>query len=136
MVHALWYRMREPRVKKAAMALLYACATLVGVSTVLNPPTSIEGAIGIVLAHAWGALYLVGGLMGLGSVFQGWWWAERLGVYGIMLGVAIYLGVIIHLHLASEIGNRLPQYWAISITLPGLAYRLTDIWGLPYEPRG
>lgn len=131
----VWNSIQEPRVKKLLAACAYTAAVLVGVHTIREPPSSLQGVLGLAITTAWGVFYLAGGLLGLGSVVQGWWWLERLGIYTILIGAGLYLIVIFFLHLTSETGNRLPQYWAIFVSVPMVAYRLTDIWKLPYEPR-
>lgn len=131
----IWESFREPRVKKLLAAAAYVCAVLAGVHTIREPPSSLQGVLGLALTTAWGLFYLAGGVLGLGTVAQGWWWLERIGIYTIIVGAGLYLLVILYLHYSSESGNRLPQYWAIAISVPLVLYRGQDIRKLRYEPR-
>ncbi|WP_053352693.1 hypothetical protein [Leucobacter musarum] len=114
--------------------MAYAAAFMCGLSTLLWPPRSIEGVLGV-LTPMFGLFYLLGGAAALAVVFRGWWWLERMAIGAILVGVAIYIIVVLSLHWQSAMGSRLSQYWAIAVSVPLLVYRLADIYPHPYEPR-
>lgn len=130
-----WQRILEPKHKKALMSMVYAFAMCSGMAVFVSPPVSISSVLGAVVTHAWALLFIFGGLAGLATVVQGWWWGERLALYGIIIGAIIYASLILYLHHTALMGNRLPQFFAVVLSIPLLVYRWSDIKDLPYEPR-
>ncbi|HXH34318.1 MAG TPA: hypothetical protein VNJ54_07895 [Plantibacter sp.] len=134
-LHALWQRIREPRIIKTMYLTYYVVAVWVGVVTLINPPNSISGEIGGFLTLVWSLFFLIGGAMGVGAVLPGWWWLERLGIFAILTGILIYSGVVLALHFMSE-GSRLTQFGVLIFATGTVVPRLPMIWRYSFEPRG
>lgn len=131
-----WGRITEPRVLKVFYLGVYVLAIWVGMVTLINPPTSIEGTLGAVITSFWAGLIVLGGAGAAINVLPGWWWAERLSVWLILTGIAIYEGVILHLHFDGPEGaSRLTQagFVAFAALLFILRLILTRKWD--FEPR-
>lgn len=134
MIRQLWERITEPRHMKAAYAVLYVVTIFTGVATLLLPPTSIAGELGQPLTVMWSVFFLLGGFGGLLTVFPGWWFAERLSIVLVWLGLAIYGLVVLALHFQSS-GSRLTQLGMILLAA-GLGYvRWLMIRKYSFEPR-
>ena len=135
MIRRLWAAISEPRHMKIAYAVLYGVTLLTGVATLLVPPTSIAGELGQPLTVAWSVFLMLGGFGGLVTVFPGWWWAERLSIVLVWLGLGIYAMVVTALHFQSS-GSRLTQLGMILLA-SGLGYvRWLMIRKYSFEPRG
>lgn len=131
-----WERITEPRVLKLFYFGAYLLATWVGLVTLIHPPASIEGALGAFITSFWASLIIVGGAAATVAVLPGWWWVERLGVWLILTGAAIYEGVIVTLHVTGPEGaSRLTQagFVALACGLFILRLILTRKWD--FEPR-
>lgn len=131
-----WERITEPRVLKLFYLGVYLLAVWVGLVTLVNPPTSIEGALGSAITAFWAGFIVIGGTGAAVTILPGWWWAERLSVWLIIIGVVIYEGVVIALHLTgSEGSSRLTQagFVAFAACLFILRLILTRKWD--FEPR-
>ncbi|GAA4680579.1 hypothetical protein [Nocardioides nanhaiensis] len=127
-------RVREPRVERFIMLATYLLALMMGVSAWFNPPSSIEGTIGVALTSAWAILLMVCGGFGAAGVLPGLWWAERVATKAGMTGAAIYAAVVAYLHFDGP-GNRLPQFGAIAIVVLVFIGRAYKVRGINYEPR-
>lgn len=135
MIRRLWGRITEPRHMKAAFAVLYVVTILTGVVTLLVPPMSIAGELGQPLTVAWSVFLLLGGFGGVLTVFPGWWFAERMSIVLVWLGLAIYAIVVLALHFQSP-GSHLTQLGMI-VLAAGLGYiRWLMIRRYSFEPRG
>lgn len=131
-----WEKITEPRHLKLFYFGVYLLAVWVGMVTLLNPPASIEGALGTVITAFWASLIVVGGAGAIVTVLPGWWWAERLSVWLILTGIAIYEGVVLSLHFSGPEGaSRLTQagFVAFAALLFILRLILTRKWD--FEPR-
>lgn len=131
-----WYWIEEPRTLKVFYLGVYLLAVWVGMVTLINPPNSIEGALGSAITSFWAGLIVLGGVGAAATILPGWWWAERLSVWLIILGVAIYEGVVIYLHVVGAQGSsRLTQagFVAMAALLFILRLILTRKWD--FEPR-
>lgn len=130
-----WDSIREPRHAKAVYTLAFLAAVGMGASAIASPPLSIEGVLGLTLTYTWGAFLLVGGIMGALATIPGWWAIERLGIFSLGLGVAIYSLVVIYLQFTSG-GNRLPQWFALIAVILLWIPEVQRIKGYSFEPRG
>lgn len=131
-----WYRIQEPRTLKVFYLAVYLLAVWVGMVTLINPPTSIEGALGSAITAFWAGFIVIGGVGAALTVLPGWWWVEKLSVWLILCGIAIYQGVVIWLHIAGAEGSsRLTQagFIAFAALLFILRLILTRKWD--FEPR-
>lgn len=131
----LWYRIRQPRVERAAYLLVYTVLAIGGSSVLNDPPRSIEGELGAALTFTWGGFLLVGGVAGAAAVMPGWWFLEKMGVASLATGLALYASTVGWLHFSEGSGNRLPQLCVVSAPAILLALRAWKIRGLDYEPR-
>lgn len=136
-VRRLWRSITEPRHLKTFYLVVYILAVWVGLVTLVNPPSSIEGQLGDALTRFWASLITLGGIGGAVSVLPGWWWVERCAVWLILTGAAIYGGIVIYIQaLAPPGSSRWTQigFIAFACALFILRLLLTRKWD--YEPRG
>lgn len=134
----LWDRITEPRRMKVAYLVIYLLTIAVGTVTLISPPTSISGEIGPVITTIWAVLFIIGGIAGAITVLPGWWWMERLlAIAPVMLGLAIYLAVVVTLHVQNvESGaSRLTQLGIILLAAMPFTIRSLVIREYSYEPR-
>lgn len=137
-VRALWEAITEPRHLKVAYMAIYMMTTAIGVVTLVKPPQSIEGPLGTATTTLWAGLFILGGIIGAVTVLPGWWWVERLlGITPIFIGLAIYLAVVIILHLRglSDGASRLTQIGIILLASAPFTLRGLLIREYSYEPR-
>lgn len=133
-VKRLWAQISEPRHLKLLYAIIYAIVLATGVATLLEPPRSIEGQLGITLTVIWSVFLIVGGFGGMLTVLPGWWWAERLSMILTFAGIGIYGTVVLSLHLTAE-GSRLTQMGMILLATSVFAVRWLLIRRYSFEPR-
>ena len=130
-----WRNVTEPRHLKIAYAFFYSVAIGLGLIALCAPPQSIVGELGPILTNLWGVFALIGGATGLGTVFTGWWFIERLGIVMLWAALGIYLLVVVVLQVTSESGNRYAQM-TLFIFSAGLFYvRWWLIRDYSFEPR-
>lgn len=137
-VRRLWESITEPRHLKLAYLLIYLITIAIGIVTLVKPPQSIEGPLGTVTTMLWAGLFIFGGLVGAVTVLPGWWWVERLlGIAPIFIGLAIYLAVVIILHVRGlDLGaSRLTQIGIILLASAPFTLRGLLIREYSYEPR-
>jgi len=134
-VREAWASVTEPRHLKIAYAFFYTVAIVFGLIALMAPPQSITGELGPVLTVAWGIFAILGGAAGLGTVFTGWWFIERLGIVLIWAALGVYLLVVVILQFASTEGNRWAQM-TLFVFAAGLFYvRWWLIRAYSFEPR-
>lgn len=132
-LRAWWLRVTEPRHLKAAMLVFYSIAAFTGAVTLVMPPQTIEAVIGGV-TYVWSAFVLLGGAGGAVTVLPGWWWAERLCIVCLWVGIGMYAIVLAYLHFA-ESGSWLTQLGFLLLGA-GLFYvRLLTIRTYSFDPR-
>ena len=129
----LWERVHQPRVISVIYFLIYLCMLGGGFAALVDPPGSIQGAIGAGSMTTLAGLLAFGGLIGAIASLPGIWWLERTAVLSIGLAAALYGGIVATLHW-TETGNRLLQL-AFVLTV-GLmqAVRWHRIRERPYDP--
>lgn len=131
----LWYAIREPRVARLLFSIGYVIATLIGVATLVWPPTTVERVVGQPLASIWASFILAGGLIGLATVHTRLWNVERLAIYAVMTGILMYAVIVIYMQSIGE-GSRWTQLGFIVFASLVPALRLSHIWKYDVEPRG
>lgn len=129
-----WHAISEPRHLKMAYVVIYGIVLTTGIATLLEPPRSIEGQLGVVLTIIWSVFLIVGGFGGMLTVLPGWWWAERLSIILTFAGIGIYGTVVLSLHLIAE-GSRLTQMGMILLATSVFAVRWLLIRRYSFEPR-
>ena len=129
----LWQRVAEPRHLKMLMLWVYLATSATGIATLCAPPHTVEAIIGGTTA-IWSALVIVGGVGGVASVLPGWWWVERLSIFSIWVGMAIYLLVLAWLQ-SVESGSRLTQMGFLVVGALALGGRFLQIRKYSFEPR-
>lgn len=127
-----WASVKEPRHLKATYWVIYGVTALTGAVLFVSPPEPVVDGLGIPLAPATAALLVAGGVGGLCSVLQGWWWAERLATYLIAAGVGIYGIVSISLFRAGGAA----ALGMLLLALSPFVLRWLQIRKYSFEPRG
>ena len=131
----LWSKINEPRVISIAHAYVYLVLTTVCLYALVNPPNSIEGAIGDAAMYLLAGIGATGAALGVPTALAGIWWLERTACAMIMLTSIIYLAVIIGLQIASTPGsNRWLQAGFINAVLVLHFVRWHRVKQRPYDP--
>lgn len=134
LVRRLWRRVHEPKSVSVAHFVIYAAGVAVGVYATVVPPSSIEGEIGRAAMAALSLILTVGCAIGAVAALPGIYWLERTAVASIALAMALYLAIVIALHVQSPDGNRLLQAWPIFAVLVLQWNRWVRIKARPYRP--
>lgn len=128
-----WAKVHEPRVIAVTQAVVYLLLGGVGAYARINPPSTIEGAIGAT------AMTLLAGLLVFGGLIIGWWtallgihWLERFAVVSVACSAGIYAYIIFSLHLL-ESGNRLLQLGFVLAVLLYQPIRWMRLRESPYD---
>jgi len=129
-----WLRVHQPRVISALYCIIYTLLLLGGISALIDPPRSIEGAIGASAMTTLALLLVLGGTLGAPSALLGAWWLERLAVVSVGFSAAIYASIIITLDIQATTGNRDLQLSMVVVVLFMQAVRWQRIKQRPYDP--
>ena len=129
----LWLKVNEPRVVSVLRFAMYVVLFVGGVAAVTNPPATMESELGQGAVVGLGLLLSFGCLLGAVSALPGMWFIERLGLIAISSALAIYGGVVLHLHLSGS-GNRLLHLTIIIALILSQAIRWVRIKDRPYDP--
>lgn len=131
--HRLWSRINEPRVIAVLLFIQYATLAAGGAYSLIRPPSSLEGQIGISAMASLAGLLVFGGSIGAVAALPGIWWLERSAVLSIALAAGLYLTIIISLHVGGD-GNRLLQASFVTATLLHQGVRWVRIRERSYRP--
>lgn len=129
----LWLRVHEPRVFTATQTVVYLVLVCAGLYAVTAPPNSITDALGPVMMTVAGVFLIVGGLLGTAGAPGGYWWLERIGLWGMMGGSSSYLTAVVYLQFTAG-GNRMFQSLFILAFMMLLFGRMVMISGWDYDP--
>lgn len=129
----LWLRIQEPRIVSLLQFVVYLAAIAAGTSALLDPPRSIEGAMGPLLTTLWTAMLIGGGTLGAVGVLPGIWWVERPAVILCFGAAVIYAVTVLGLNAATP-GNRLVQVFMVAIVALHFAARWFRIRRYAYDP--
>ena len=124
--HWIWGKIAHPKFWSATMVAMYIILVSAWIPALLNPPSSLEGTVGLVTMYLIASLIVVGAATGAPSAFFGRFSVERWSVVCVGLGIVLYLVVIYTLHWTTG-GNRLPQGGTIGALLPGLIGRWVHV---------
>lgn len=131
-----WEWLTDPPHMRKSYMVVYAITTLIGVVTFVSPPFLLHAQIGPVLVVVWAWCFIVGGAIGLATVWTDWWWLERLGLIIAGLGgLGVYGYVAVLHHLESVTGSRLTQLGVITLAATVYAVRWLTIKDYSYAPR-
>lgn len=133
-IRELWERITEPKAQRIVYAIVYMVTFLTGVGTLWMPPNSIAGQLGPALTTFWSIFLILGGIVGLATVFSRWWKMERVGITLTLGGVAIYGTVVLYLHFTQP-GSRITQLGMIILAALLFILRLILIQGRDFQPR-
>lgn len=134
-IKRLWQMVNEPRIVSTLHAAAYLVLAVVGMYALVNPPNSIEGAVGEVAMRLLAGVLTAGGVLGVPTSLAGIWWLERTAVALVCLASAIYLLIIIGLQLQSPPGtNRFLQAGFVSVVLLLHIVRWHRVLERPYDP--
>lgn len=132
----IWESITEPRHLKTFFFVAYLITIGIGLVTLFNPPSSIEGPLGPILTRFWASLLLLGGAGAAASVFPGWWWVERSSIWFIITGALIYAGIAFAIQVvAGPESSRWTQIGFIGLAAYLLSLRLVLTKDWDYEPR-
>lgn len=124
----------DPPKLRPLFTVAYGICVAIGVVTFVAPPRTIEGVTGDLLSTIWAWCFLVGGIIGLSTVWTPHWWLERLGLLVIGVGgIGIY-GVVVAYLVFVESGNRGTQLGVIGLGLVAVLARAFLIHGYTYQP--
>jgi len=129
----LWRKVREPRVISTLTSIAYLVGTIGGLSVMIEPPTTLEGAIGVTAMRLIAFSLTLGGLIGVPTSLFGVWWLERIAVLFVALATVLYASVVITLHL-TEPGNRILQSAFLVVVFLSQIARWHRIHIRPYDP--
>lgn len=129
----LWQLVREPRVISVAYFFVYFSLFIGGLTALIDPPRTVEGAIGTFSMMTLAGMLAFGGLLGAPAALVGIWWAERVAVLSVAMSALIYGGIVVVLHALGD-GNRLLQLSFVVAVLLMQLVRWHRIKERPYDP--
>lgn len=129
---AMYRRIAEPRVQRITYLIVYLLHAVGGIGVLWSDPTSITYVLGRWPAVIWGCLLVVGGVFGAVAVLPGWNYIERIGIFGITIGV----GMASLLLWASPPGGVALLLWSlVTGWLAIFLYRAWEIRGYTVAPK-
>ncbi|WP_156532908.1 hypothetical protein [Cellulosimicrobium sp. I38E] len=133
-LQGLWGKVQEPKVVTFLHWIAYMVALGVGLSALVDPPSSVAGELGPVLTTIWAGFIILGGVLGVFATLPGVWWLERAAVIACITGLAVWVMVVVTLELTIPDGNRWPQAGALTMLALLLAVRWFRIRRYAYDP--
>lgn len=129
----LWHLVREPRVISVAYFFVYFSLFIGGLTSLIDPPRTVEGAVGTFSMVTLAGMLAFGGLLGAPAALVGIWWVERVAVVSIAVSALIYGGIVTVLHAEGD-GNRILQLSFVAAVLLMQLVRWHKIKERPYDP--
>jgi len=129
-----WRLVNEPKGITLLVFAGYLVLTWGGASALLDPPNTVENAVGVVGMFLLSVSFVAGGLIGALTCLPGWNWLERGGVLLTGFAGLLYCGLALYLGATSS-GNRDLQVSLILFAVLMLAGRALWIWNRPYARR-
>lgn len=132
-IRRLWLKVREPRVVAVVQCFVYLGLVGGGVSALLWPPNTLEGAVGSQAMFLLAVLLTAGGGIGAVATLPGWWWLEQVALSAVTSAALIYALIVAALQVEST-GNRLLQFSFVVAVLGSQIIRWVKIRRTPYDP--
>lgn len=133
-LRTLWSKVQEPKVVTVLHWIAYLVALAVGISALVDPPSSVAGELGPLLTAIWAWFFILGGVLGAFATLPGIWWLERGAVIACLTGLAVWVMVTVVLEFTIPDGNRWPQAGALTMLALALAVRWFRIRRYAYDP--
>ena len=128
-----WHALPIPQPITISYSLGYVVCLGMGISALIEPPSSFSYAWSDLVTRGWGLLLVIGGLLGAWAALFGKWLIEKPAILFVGAGLAMYASVVLMLHLQQP-GNRLIQFLLIILALDFLLVRYLRIHKYSYEP--
>lgn len=125
--------MNKPRNVAVSYFFIYSLAAMGGLSALIDPPSTVEGAIGALAMAILASMLLLGGVVGAPAALLGVWRFERTAVIAIGSAAAIY-GLTIIVRQFSMPGSRILHLSFVLIVLLMQYVRWQRIKRRPYDP--
>lgn len=129
----VWLLVQEPRVVTATVSVAWLIITGIGVAALAAPPPTIAHEWGPHLTTVWGIMLTAGGALGIAGCLPGWWWIERAGIIATWTGCAMYLSIVLLLHIWGP-DSGLVQAGFVTLTIVGTLARWLRISGPALDP--
>ena len=108
-LYALWSKVNEPRIIAASHALVYFALLNAGLYALVNPPGTVDHAIGPLAMNLLAGILAAGGAIGVPTALWGTWWLERTAIGLVVLALCLYLLTTLWMQYSSDGGNRFLQ---------------------------
>lgn len=119
-----WHRIAQPRVQRIAYFILYLFHAVAGFAMMIGQ-AQFAG-LDVLQTMLWGGFLALGGVFGAVSVLPGWNLFERVGIVGVVTGIAIY-SVALALGPAENVPIRIALWCIVSAWLVVFAFRAWEI---------
>lgn len=133
MIKRLWLKVHQPRVIAATYAALYLTLAWGGTTALIDPPSTIEGTLGVAAMTILALLLVLAGITGAPSALIGAWWLERIAVMSVAFSAGLY-GTVVFVRQLADSGNRQLQLSFIVAILLMQLVRWHRIKQRPYDP--
>ena len=125
---------RDARRLRGVLALGYAATAWAGLSALVWTPTTISGAVGVLMTYAWATLALAGGAIGIWAVTRDQWRIERWSA-PLAAGGAVTYAVAVWSLVITETSGRAAQASWITVVALLLVYRVLEVWAVASRDR-
>lgn len=129
----IWDLLHEPRVVTVCMILGYMGLFGGGLGSLLHPPSTIQGELGVTITTMWSWFFIIGGALGLVSAPRGIWWLERVALIAAGTAFLIYGSTIANLQITGA-GSRWMQLGVLTWGMFGLIARWHRIHWAALDP--
>ena len=133
LIHRAWRRVHEPRTVAIAQTLIYVAFAYGAFTALVDPPRTVEGAIGESSMMTLAIMLLFGGLLGAPSALLGAWRWERVAMLPTGLATVLYGLIIFSLNITQS-GNRQLQLMMVVTVFLQHIIRWRRIRQRPFDP--
>ena len=130
---AWWLRVREPGATIASTSVLWLVLVVLGVTSLINPPSTITHEVGPELAALWAWALIGGATLGVSGCLSVWWWIERTGICATATALTIWL-ITIPASPVTPPGVRWALVELVVAVLVVLGIRWLRVSGLQVDP--